>query len=207
MIGLLALGYVVNGQHLFRQEYEGRLLVTEPWPGIMKGLRAAAQNGERVLTREPVDYVHQRFRPDLAVHPSMWKELPRGEATRAERLEAEQRFMVSVGKKPKGLLVGADVDLFFGFTTEFGSTPGCSFHEADKAGAIVVVDTGDTGAEVGVLGPVTKINTALRRDGVESGQREWTVEPDVAHFVSSTAKNAELYIGLDKPGKYKICNR
>lgn len=201
----VAVAYVVNGQHLFRKEYEGRLSVTASWPGIMRGIRAAAQDGERVLTREPSDFVHKRFRADLAAHPAMWKQLPEGNASERERLEAEQRFFVSVSKKSKGLLVPTTVDLSYGFTTQPKPGAGCSYHETKAAGAVIVVATGETGAEVGVFGPVTKINTALHRDGLESNQTEWPVKPGVSHFVSSSAKDAQLYIGLDRPGNYMIC--
>jgi hypothetical protein len=207
LAGVLLVAYAVNGQHLFRKEFEGRSYVTGPWPGIMRGIRAAAQEGEAVLTRDTAkgDFPNRRFRADLVATPTMWKELPAGQATPKERLDAEQRFFVSVGSTSKGLLVRTKVELSFGFTTQPKPGFGCSVHSTSVGGSVIAVETGDTGAEVGVFGPNSTFTTSLRRGDLSSANREWQVEPAVSHFVSTTAKDAELFIAVDKPGTYKIC--
>lgn len=204
LVGVLALGYIANGQHLFHREHGGYQLVTDSWSGIMRGIRAAAQDGERVLTHDPVDEVHKRFRPDLAAHPAMWAELPTGEATARERLDAEHRFFTSVGEESRGLLVPSDVELSFGFTSQPPRRGGCSEHTTRGDGGVISVETGD-GVELTVAGPGDTITTWLERDGVDSPRREWTIEPDTGYFVSTTAKQANLVITVSAPGTYRLC--
>ena len=205
VVGVLALGYVMNGQHLFHQESVGYRAATQAWPGIMRGIRAAAQADERVLTLDPVENVHKRFRPDVAAHPAMWAELPEGEATASERLDAEHRFFTSVGEEAQGLLVRTDVDLSYGFTSQPPEEGGCSEHTTRGNGGLISVDTGATGTEVTVAGPGDTLTTWLSRDGVESPRREWPVDPDTGYFVSTTARGASLHIVVGVPGTYRLC--
>lgn len=207
LAGWLLVLYVAQGQQLFRGEQTARIYVSEPWPGIMRGLRDAAKDGEGVLTISPpeTDTVHLRFRADLAARPEMWDAMPTGAATPEERLDAERMFFVGLGTESFGLGTSSRPEPDSGFAGDHALTTGCATWTATTDSSVISLRTGSQGSELGMLGPATSITTTLVRDDVESSARTWPVEPQRGYWVATTARDAVLRVELATAGDYTIC--
>jgi hypothetical protein len=203
----LVAAYVVQGQHQFHEDQKDRTFVTERWPGIMRGMRAAAQDEERVLTQDALEWANARFRPDLVVLPEMWDDLPEGEATTAERLDAERTFFVGAYRESLSLPAPETwaVDLRSGFDGFARFQKGCANYTATTDGAVLSVQSGDGGVELGIFGPSSSITTHLERHKVVSSPRTWEVPVGVTTFIGTSAERADLVITLQKAGQYLIC--
>ncbi|WP_114422663.1 hypothetical protein [Nocardioides houyundeii] len=203
----LLVAYVVHGEHLFHQDQKDRTFVTDPWPGIMRGMRAAAQADERVLTQDAIEWPNARFRPDLVVLPEMWDELPEGEATAAERLNAERIFFVGVYRETLGLPSPEswEVELRSGFALA-RFQDGCGNYTASTDGAELSVEADEGGVEIAVWGPSSSLTTHLERRGEVSSPRSWQVPVGETSFIGTSAEFADLVITFDKAGQYLICS-
>jgi hypothetical protein len=51
----------------------------------------------------------------------------------------------------------------------------------------------------------TSVRTYLVRDGRESDDRTWSVDPDDTTYVASTAKDAQLVMVFNRGGTYTVC--
>jgi hypothetical protein len=199
--------YVAHAEDLFREDREGRLLVSSGWPGIMQGLRDAAKAGEAVLTTEPfpTTEVHGRFRADLAARKEFWKAIPDGDATAAERLHAESMFFTGVDRDAFPVGSGATLRPALGFTSTRPLASGCTTLTAPGSIGVLAIDTGAQGAQFGISGPTGTLTTHLVRDGVESPERTWDVKPDRGVWVATTAADAELVVNVSGAGDYDVC--
>ncbi|HET9996484.1 MAG TPA: hypothetical protein VFQ17_03155, partial [Nocardioides sp.] len=202
---LVGAAYVVNAGALFRAEHDGRLYVSEPWPGLMRGLRDAAQAGEQVLTVDAVDEVHMRFRADLAAREEMWDELPSGAATTEELVYAESSFFTGVSRESFDVGSGEDVRPVLDFDTTKPIRRGCRTLTAEGESPVLAMDTGPDGAQFGVQGPTDRIVAHIVRDKIQGPDRSWAVDPEVGHWVATSAQNAELVVNLTMPGTYTVC--
>jgi hypothetical protein len=202
---LVGIAYVVNAASLFRQEHDGRLFVSEPWPGLMRGLREAAQDGQPVLTVHPLDEVHQRFRADLAAREEMWDLLPSGAATPEDRVYAEGMFFTGVSRESFDVGSGGPIRPVLGFDSDRPIERGCRDVVATAPHAVLAIDSGADGATIGILGPSDELVTHIVRDEVQGPDRAWPVTPDTGVWVATTAKDAELVVDLSVPGTYTIC--
>ncbi len=207
LAGFFVVAYVAHGADLFRQEYEGRRFVSEGWPGIMQGIRAAAEDGELVLTKSPdaTDAVHGRFRADLAAREPFWDAIPSGEPTPGERLTAENLFFTGVETEAFAVGGGGTVRPALGFTTRAPVSSGCRTLTAAGSVATLAIDTGATGAQFGISGPAGTLVTHLVRDGVESPERTWVVTPGRGFWVATSAQDAELVVNVTAAGDYDVC--
>ena len=203
----LLAAYVVTGADLFRQEYDARLLVSGGWPGIMQGIRSAAQDGELVLTNSPAhpDEVHGRFRADLAAREEFWDAIATGDATPEERLQAENLFFTGVDTEVFAVGGAEEVRAALGFTPDRTVSSGCQTFTASGDVATLAIDTGDRGGQFGVSGPTSTLVTHLVRDGAESPERTWPVTPGRGYWVATSAQDAELVVNVMAPGDYQVC--
>ncbi len=199
------VAYVVQASSLFRAEHDGRLFVSEPWPGIMKGLRAAAQAGEPVLTEHPPDDVHERFRADLAARKEFWDAIPEGEATPLQRLQAENLFFTGVDTEAFSVGGGAAIRLVLGFTSTEPIVSGCRRITATGDVAVLAIDASRDGAQFGISGPSTSAVTHLVRDGEQGPDRTWTLPADRGVWIATSASDAELVVNLGAAGDYDVC--
>ena len=202
---LVAAAYFVNAASLFREEDDVRRFVSAPWPGLTRGIRAAAQDGERVLTAHPLDEVHLRFRADLAARKEMWDLLPSGEASPEERVHAESMFFTGVARTSFDVGPGEEIRPVLGFETTRPIVKGCRDLEATTPDAVLAVDTDESGATIGILGPTERLAVHVTRDGASGPDRSWKVTPGVGVWVSTTAKSAELVVNVTEPGTYTVC--
>jgi hypothetical protein len=202
---LVGAAYVVNAGALFRAEHDGRLFVSEPWPGLMRGLREAAQAGEQVLTADAVDEVHMRFRADLAAREEMWDELPSGAATTEELVYAESSFFTGVSRESFDVGSGEDLRPVLDFDTTKPIRRGCRTLTAEGESPVLAMDTGPDGAQFGVQGPTDRIVAHIVRDKIQGPDRSWAVDPEVGHWVATSAQDAELVVNLTVPGTYTVC--
>ena len=205
LAAVVGIAYVVNAGALFKAEHDGRLFVSEPWPGLMRGLRTAAQSGEQVLTVDAVDEVHQRFRADLAAREEMWSYLPQGRATTEELVYAESQFFTGVSRESFNVGSGDDLRPVLDFDTTTPVRRGCRTLTAVGETPVIAVDTGSDGAQFGVPGPTDRIIAHVVRDKVQGPDRTWTVDPEVGHWVGTSAGDAELVVNLTQPGTYTVC--
>jgi hypothetical protein len=200
------VAYAAHSSYLFHQDHDVRASLTSGWPGLMKGLRAAAQDGELVLTKEPpFDYVHVRFRADLAARKEMWDKLPQGEPSPAQRLEAENLFFTGVGTETFVVGGGEALRPVLGFTSTRPVTRGCRTVTATGSVASLALDTGPDGAQFGISGPSSTLVTHLVRDGEQSTDRTWEIEAGRGFWLATSAQDAELVVNVGAPGDYQVC--
>lgn len=201
----LLIGTLVHGEGMFRQEQADRRYVTDPGPGILRGIVAATKAGSTVLTPGgPNGVLDARFRADLIAEKGMWRHIPGGETTSQERLDAEGLHFVGVADEAWSVPLAGDIDLDM-WWVEKDVKKGCSYYTATLAGALISIDTGVDGAQVGIQGPGDTVTTTLRRGDEASGGRTWPVTPGETVFVGTTAHDASLDIAVSVPGTYLVC--
>jgi hypothetical protein len=199
----LLLGYIAQGLFLFHEEYAVRKGVTDPWPGILRGIVAASYDREAVLTMDPEDWFNWRFRPDLVAHPETWDEVPAGRATPEERLNAERLFFVGVGPQTFGQPPPEDTVNVDGFNVST-LDEGCHTYTATAEFPSARLYS-ESGVEMAIYGPNDNVTTHLERDGLASAPRTWQPGFDQTYIVGTSAREAELVITFDRPGDYYIC--
>jgi hypothetical protein len=91
----------------------------------------------------------------------------------------------------------------FGFASPMEQTLGCHAAHSDFGRPALELESTD-GVEIGVASPSTEVTTQLVRDGVKSAVRTWEVDKGQVH-VATSAKDATLVVGFNKPGDYIIC--
>ena len=203
--GALLTGYAVNGLSA-TQDFTNRwLFISRPERGRVLGMIAAADSGERTLNDSSgLDYdpdVNPARLTDRHIRPA----LPQGKATEKGRLDAEALYMVAVGTRTRvdraAEGVGSLADSFEGDLP----TAGCSTVRARVPRPALVIGTGQ-GVEITVRSDSTKVVTQLARggDGVTSLERTWKVEPGKL-YVSTTAKDALLFVAFNGAGDYEVC--
>jgi MFS family permease len=203
----LLAAYVANAADLFHEEQKDRVFVSQNWPGLMQGIRAAAQDAEPVLTRGPAlpNDVHGRFRADLAAREEFWDAIPPGEPSADDRLEAESIFFTGVATEAFGVGSGDEVRPALGFSSTRPVESGCRTITATANVATLALDTGSDGAQFGISGPTGVLVTHLVRDGEESSERAWPITPGRGFWVATSAQDAELVVNVSGAGDYEVC--
>lgn len=206
MAAWLFIGMGIHGEGLFHQEQLARTFVSGGSPAILRGIVAAAKVGSPVLTPSgPSAVLDSRFRGDLIARKGMWRQVPGGEATPAERVQAEGIHFVGVsGDKPLSLPFGGSMTLTSGWT-QVTAKKGCSHYDATMAGAVLSLESGAAGVQVGIMGPADSVATTVERAEDVSSGRTWPVTPGKTSFVGTTAKHATLNVSVSVPGKYLVC--
>ena len=131
--------------------------------------------------------------------------IPSGDATPAQRLEAETQFFTGVSTKAFGVGGGGALRPVLGFTSTKPLTAGCRTLTATGDTAVLSIDSAGEGAQFGVSGPSGTLVTHLVRDGDQSPDRTWTVPSGQGVWVATSAQDAELVVNLGAPGDYDVC--
>ena len=206
IVGTLCLAiYTLNAATLMKAYHDEEKPFRTPWEDRLAGLVAAADADEAVLTDQPDPTLNPYLRANLVLTPE-GRAAVSGDATDQSRADAESLSMVSVGPQTAWLGAPATVRLALGFDGTIDPDPGCHRYTAPEGGTPALeLDTGSRGNEIIVYSPSTKIRTQLVRDDVESVPREWSVEPESAVHVATSARDATLRITFDQTGSYTIC--
>jgi hypothetical protein len=202
--GVLLAAYVVNGLNLEREYSRFQQALSDHWKSRTKGVYAAVDQDERILTHVPRTAFSGGFDPRVVVNDRIRRALPELRADGQDRLDAENEFFVGVGTKSHELFSPTRLRGLTGFDLPFGPGPGCFEHKAAFSPSLVV-ETRD-GTEIGVTSPATMVKTQLRRGSLESEVQEWKVDPGSV-YVATSAKDADLVLTFDQPGKYVICSQ
>jgi hypothetical protein len=202
--GVLVLGVAANGVYLEHKYYSATRSYTDAWPGTIRGIVAASADRQRVLTENPEEWFSEGFSPSLVASEAIRDKLPPGHATAAERLEAERQFYVGVSDEPFSLMSGGEVSLLY-FLDPIQDGEGCGTYRAAADAGVITVDVGSADNEVAVRSDSTSVRTYLVRDGRESDERTWSVDPDDTTYVASTAKGAQLVMVFNRGGTYTVC--
>lgn len=205
--GVMLLSYAVTGTLALRNFHEDWLYLVRPWPDRIAGMLAAVDAGERQLTEYGGDPFNGDVNPDLISRPEIRRALPDRVATQTARIDMEMAHMVAVGPVSR-LPIGSDgIHQFEGsFVEEVRNEPGCHAYTAKSANPVLIIGTGEDGSEISVQSSSTEVTTQLvRGDAVSSAQRAWSVESGTVH-VSTTAKNALMFITFNGAGSYRVCS-
>jgi hypothetical protein len=165
---------------------------------------AATDAGERQLTNFSGDFYNGDVTPERVSRPEIRKELPPGPATPEGRLAAEGMFMVNVGATTKVTSQPGTLSHLNSFPTDIVQVSGCRSYTASAQHPVLVLGVVGDGREFSVTSASTEVKTVLTRGGFSSGTRVWPVAPGRL-VVSSTAKNALLFVTFNKGGDFTIC--
>lgn len=201
----VSLMYVATGTYLLHQTASFSHGTGNAWKMYAFGTIAAADDGEKVLTprivalnvpNDPRDYLTPQIR----------KALPDTKGTPQQRIDAEGLFFTDLRGTSYDLPAPEGGRFEDGYIGDFHENKTCSPYDALGNEATLVVKTGDSdGAQVRIKGPATAIQTQLRRDQRFTDQRGWPVLAGADVYVATTAKDAELAITVNEPGRYEIC--
>lgn len=202
--GLLG-GYAVNGVLAERTFAAAWVPITRPWQDRTLGMVAAVDAGERSLNDFSGDFYNGDINPQRITKPNIREALPPGKATPQGRIDAEALYMVRVGTTSAVLPAAGGLDQITGsFTGPMEPGAGCHTYTAQGQRPALVLGTG-RGNEITVTSQSTEVVTqVLRGQNLASVQRMWTVAPGTI-YVSTTAKDALLFITLNGAGEYTIC--
>jgi hypothetical protein len=202
--GLLG-GYAVNGVLAERTFAATWVPITRPWPDRTLGMVAAVDAGERSLNDFSGDFYNGDINPQRITEPAIRRALPRGKATPQGRIDAEGLFMVRVGTKSAVPATTGGLDQIAGsFTGPMAPSAGCHTYQAQGLRPALVLGTGQAN-EITVTSQSTEVVTQiLRGQNLASVQRTWTVTPGTI-YVSTTAKDALVFVTLNGAGEYTIC--
>ena len=208
LAGLLGAALLVtvcaNGVYLEHRYYSATRVYTDEWPGTIRGIVAASADRQRVLTENPEEWFSEGFSPSLVASEAIRDKLPPGQATAAERLEAERQFFVGVSSKPYSLMSDGQVALLY-FLDQIKEGEGCGSYRAGADTPVITVDIGSAGNEIAVTSDSTSVRTYLVRDGRESDERTWSIDPDETAYIASTANDAQLVMAFNRGGTYTVC--
>jgi hypothetical protein len=202
----LLAAIMINGQRLFHQEQSTRELISGQNPGLLKGIRKAAQQGQPVLTQAGYDFLTFRFRADLIAREEMWSKLPAGEPTEQDLVNAEGWYFVGVDQEQQlPVEMAPRLEFGDGWSRDTRLKKGCATYKALGDKPELALAAYGAGAQTGILGPTAKMTTVLERDGVVGPSRDWEVDPRTTTFVGTSAHEATLRVTLHAPGDYYIC--
>jgi hypothetical protein len=205
-LAVLLLGtYTVNALGLERQYYLGERVFAEYWPARMAAIVEADEEGQKILTTRPANFIDKGMDPRLVLRPEIRDTLPPVTVTPKARLDAEINYFVAVGEGDEtfDLFNPGRISSVFGFPRKMKQQKGCHAEYSDFERPAVALESED-GVEIGVTSDSTEITTQIVRDGRKSEVRTWEVEPGQVH-VATSAKDASLVVGFNKGGNYLIC--
>ena len=205
MSGALLTGYAVNGVLAEKTFYDSWLPITRPEEDRTLGMIAAVDAGERALTDFSGALFNGDINPQRISQPSIRRALPPGKATAQGRVDAEAQFMVLVSTSSAVAQAPGGLDQIAGsFDATVSGRQGCHTYRARGQRPALVLGTGQ-GNEISVTSQSTEIVTSLLR-GQSTGslQRTWPVQPGKV-FISTTAKDAMLFITFNGSGDYEVC--
>ncbi|MET1005912.1 MAG: hypothetical protein ABWX96_10200 [Propionibacteriaceae bacterium] len=200
---LLLAVYTVNALDLEHQYYVGQRPMAEYWPARMSAIVEAVDDGQKVLTVDPVNWLDKGMDPNLVTKAQIRDTLPSVAPTVKARLDAEINYFVAVGPKTLGLFNPTRMTSAFGFPPDMPQAEGCHTVTSTFERPALELESSE-GVEIGVESDSTEITTQIVRDGVKSVVRTWSVKPGEVHIATS-AKDATLVVGFNRPGDYLIC--
>lgn len=200
---LLLAVYTMNAVDLEHRYYQDQKPMAVYWPARFAAIVEAVDDGERLLTVTPLNWLDKGMDPNLVPKPQIRDTLPPVKPTAKARLDAEINYFVAVEKKTMGLFNPGRMTSAFGFSSPMPQRAGCHAVTSTFERPAVELES-DQGVEIGVVSDSTEITTQIVRDGHKSAVRVWPVEPGQVH-IATTAKDATFVVGFNRPGDYLIC--
>jgi hypothetical protein len=202
---LLLAVYTVNSVGLERQYYLGERVFAQYWPQRMVSIVDAVDDGQKILTTKPANFLDKGMDPHLVVKPRIRDALPKVTPTAKGRLDAEVNYFVGVGPHTFGLFNPGRITPVFGFPPTIKQGPGCQGLHSDFDRPAVALQSVQ-GVELGVTSKSTEVTTQIVRHGRKSAVRVWKVKPGEVHIATS-AKDATFVVGFNHGGDYIICKK
>ncbi len=184
LVVVLLLAYVANAVEIERTQTQFQVSFMDSYRSWVLGSAAATADDERILTPLGAGF-NDAFDSRLVTAPQIRRELPKEPVSSKARLDAESQFFVGVGTEEFHLFAPARIDFEDGFTKEFVPGNRCETYRAFAPDPTLVLRTG-SGNEIAIKSDSTKVTTQLRRGGLESASRDWSVKPGPVYIASDS---------------------